>query len=169
MKKNATVDADRRLEALLSEMPLEPSGDFARRACEACSNEILNGELARMPVVPSADFSDRVMAEILSEKEKNTFAFPLRFSVFHRALRVSVAGAVAVFAVCVGIFSLGRKSVTLNEQVASALDSDPELVRLATADEADFTLGELVAASQLLMTLNDNSDETSDFFAYYEN
>ncbi|MBQ6704570.1 MAG: hypothetical protein IJN19_00995 [Opitutales bacterium] len=166
MKNNATVDADKRLETLLAGTPLEPSGDFAHRVYEACLNEMIDAKLAQMPVEPSSDFSARVMAEISSGN--NVVAFPQRFPAFRRALRVSAAGVAAVLAVTVGIFSLKPQAVSLNEQVASVLSSDPELARLASADD-DFTLSELVAASELLTALNDNSSQTADFFAYYEN
>lgn len=167
MKNNATVDADKRLEVLLAGLPLEPSGDFSRRVCEACLEEVLDAKLAQMPVEPSSGFSDRVMSEIRSQN--NVVVFPRRFSAFRRGLRISVAGIAAALAVCAGLFSLNRRAIPLNEQIASAINADPELVRLATADDDDFTFSELVAASQLLTVLNDNSSQTADFFAYYEN
>ncbi|MBP3302309.1 MAG: hypothetical protein J6L64_04145 [Opitutales bacterium] len=166
MKKNATVDADKRLEILLAGTPLEPSGDFLRRVCEACLDEMIDAKLAQMPVEPRADFADRVMAEISSGN--NVVAFPRRFSAFRRAFRVSAAGVAAALAVTVGIFSLKPQATSLNEQVASVISADPELARLALPDD-DFTLSELVAASELLTALNDNSSQTADFFAYYEN
>ncbi len=166
MKNNATVDADNRLEKLLAGTPLELSGDFSRRVCEACLGEMIDAKLAQMPVEPRADFADRVMAEIASGN--NAIAFPQRFSAFRRMLRVSAAGIAAAFAVTVGVFSLKPQVASLNEQVASVISADPELARLASADD-DFTLSELVAASELLTALNDNSSQTADFFAYYEN
>ena len=166
MKNNATVDADKRLEKLLAGTPLEPSGDFSRRVCEACLDEMINAKLAQASVEPSAGFADRVMAEISSRC--NVLSFPRRFLVFRRAFRVSVAGIAAALAVTVGIFSLKPQALSLNEQVASVISADPELARLALPDD-DFTLSELVAASELLTALNDNSSQTADFFAYYEN
>lgn len=166
MKNNATVDADKRLEKLLAGTPLEPSGDFSRRVCEACLDEMIGAKLAQMPVEPRADFADCVMAEISSGN--NVVAFPRRFSAFRRMFRVSAAGVAAALAVTVGIFSLKPQAASLNEQVASVLSADPELARLASPDD-DFTLSELVAASELLTALSDNSSQTADFFAYYEN
>ena len=55
-------------------------------------------------------------------------------------------------------------------RVAGVLDSDPELARLASATDDDpFSFDELVAASRMLAVLNENSAETAEFFAYYEN
>lgn len=165
MKHNITVDMEKRLEALLADAPCEPSADFSDRVYEACLNEILDENLAKMPISPSADFSSRVMAEVRSEN--NALKFPAYALRFRRFSRVAMTGAVAVLAVCVGIFSLNPKT-PLTEQVASALRADPELAQLVM-DEDEFSLSELVAASRLLTTLNDNSDQTADFFAYYEN
>jgi hypothetical protein len=165
MKHNITVDTEKRLEALLAEAPCEPSAGFSDRVCEACLNEIIDAKFAEMPISPSAEFSSRVMAQV--RLESNVLKFPASIIRFRRFLRVTMTGAVAVFAVCVGTFSLNKKT-PLTEQVASILSSDPELAQLAM-DEDEFSLNELVSASRILTALNDNSDQTADFFAYYEN
>ena len=168
MDKKLT-DAQKNAEdAKLAEMPLEPSADFTRRVLEACADAYAERKLREMPLEPSADFTRNVMAEITAGTP-SLIAFPLRFKRAMRVLRISAAGVAALAIVGISLSSSGTlPKSSLNEQVASVLDSDPELAAMVVADD-EFSFNELLAVSQLLTTLNKNSEQASDFFAYYEN
>lgn len=173
MKNKTTVDADARLDALLAGTPLRPREDFSRRVFAAIADETLDAKLAEQPLAPSADFADRVMSALNGQaapSAENALAFPRRrfAGSLLRFARFAAAGAAAVVAASFGFVALSEKSVPLGEQVAAALESDPELAALAASDE-DFSYVELVAASRLLTLLNENSAETEELFAYYEN
>lgn len=152
-------------------MPIAPREDFANRVCAAVAEEALTGTLAAQPIEASADFADRVMAEIGAPAETaadNTASFP-RAARTVRFLRFAAAATATAAAICFALFPAVRsEKMSLSEQVAAAVESDPELAQLAAADD-DLSFDEFVAASQLLKVLNDNSAETEEFFAYYEN
>lgn len=172
MKNEKAVNAEARLDELLSQMPIEPSEGFAARVCAAVAEEASDRVLAAKPVLPSATFVSRVMTAI-GEKtsEANAIAFPQRrpgaLVRFARILAVLAAAACAVFAAVLTL-SPGTPEPSLSEQVENVIAADPELARLAGADE-EISFDDFVAASQFLKALNDNSTETEDFFAYYEN
>ncbi|MBR6797110.1 MAG: hypothetical protein IKM45_00265 [Opitutales bacterium] len=163
------IEAQKNAEDVkLAEMPLEPSADFTRRVLEACAGNYVERKLCEMPIEPSADFTRNVMAEITVEAP-TLIAFPLRFKRAMRVLRFSAAGIVALASIGIFFsFSGTHPKNSLNEQIASVLDSDPELAEMVSADD-EFSFNELLAVSQLLTTLNKNSEQASDFFAYYEN
>lgn len=178
MRNETTVDAEARLDALLAGMPVRPREDFSRRVRAAIAEEMLDEKLAARPLAPSARFADRVISALeKTPRERsengNALAFPRRGKSAGTLLgfaRFAVAGTVAAVALGFGFVSLSgvasTRSAPLSEQVAVALESDPELARLAAADE-EFSYGELVAASRLLTLLNENPAETAELFAYY--
>ena len=164
-----TTDLKREIsEAKLAEMPLEPSSGFSRRVMEECLNCALEQKLKELPVNPSPDFTDRIMAKIETENS-NTVAFPLRFARKRSFRRISVAGiAGGVVALGISLLVSAFPQRSLSERVANVLDADPELAAMVAVEE-EFSFNELLAVSQLLTTLNKNSAQTADFFAYYEN
>lgn len=177
MKKQSTVaDAETRLDALLERKPVEPSADFSRRVFSAIADSRLDEKLSERPVAVADDFSDRVMRAIAEESQKrseenNAVAFP-RLVKFFKNTRVAFAGASAIVAIAVGIFafSVEKTHVTLSDRVEVAINSDPELARLAAVeDEEMLSYDDLLAASQLLTMLNENNAAATEFFAYYEN
>lgn len=166
MKKNDTVDADTRLDALLAGMPAEPSADFSARVRGALADEIVAAKLGEMPCEPSPEFSSRVMLALESERAGTLTFPPRRKASLLRFVRAAAAGTAAAVALSFGFVSLSAKS--LSEQVAGILESTPELAQLASADD-DLSLGELVEAARLLAVLQENSAETAELFTYYEN
>lgn len=162
MKHNETVDS--KLDALLAEMPVAESSDFSARVLESIADERLDVCLKKMPIEPSSDFADRVLSE-LTPAQKNTVAFP-RSVEFFRVARNVFAGIAAAVVACIGFFSLENRQ-SLRDRVDFAVESDPELAALVVSEE-ELSWNELVEASQLLAVLNENSETTSAFFAYYE-
>lgn len=172
MKREIAEDAAAFPDRLLAQMPIAPREGFAGRVCAAVAEDAFAGLLAARPIEASADFTDRVMAAIGAPADTaagdNTAAFP-RPARTLRFLRFAAAATATAAAVCFALFPAVRsEKMSLSEQVAAAVEADPELEQLA-AVEADLSFDEFVAASQLLKALNDNSAETEDFFAYYEN
>lgn len=156
-------------EAKLAEMLLEPSAGFSSRVLGECLNEAIERKLSEMPVEPSSDFSARVMAMLKPETGRSVI-FPLRFKKPLRIFRISATGiVVAACAIGLSLFSEPSQKSSLNEQVANVLNSDFELAELVAVEEDEFSFGELLLASRLLTTLNNNSAQTADFFVYYEN
>lgn len=163
MKQRTTVDAEARLDALLAGMPVSPSADFSRRVRAAIREEALDAALAAQPVVPASDFSARVLASL---EPKNTARFPALGKNLMRFVRFAAAGTAAVAALSFGFVSLSAGS--LDARVARALEADPELAQLASAEDA-FSFSEAVEASRVLTLLNEKSADAAEFFAYYEN
>lgn len=163
MKQRTTVDADARLDALLAEMPVSPSADFSRRVRAAIREEALDAALSAQPVVPASDFADRVLESL---EPKHTARFPSVGKKLARFARFAAAGTAAAVALSFGFVSLSERS--LDARVARALEADPELAQLASAEDA-FSFSEAVEVSRVLTLLNEKSADAAEFFAYYEN
>lgn len=171
MKNENTVDsADVRLDALLAGKPVEAGADFRRRVLSALADECIDAKLSEMPAEVPADFASRVMRAVAEEARGNVVAFPARAKIF-RVARFVAAGVAAAVAVAFGVisFSDGIFSAPLSDRVELAVNADPELARLAASDDDEFSFDDVLAASQLLKVLNENTTETAEFFAYYEN
>jgi len=180
MKNEKTVaDAETRLDALLAGTPVEPSADFSRRVFSALADARLDEKLSESPLGVPADFSERVMQAIATDSAKNVcendnvVAFP-RVAKFFCRTRFAFAGTAvaAAVAVALGLFVFRGENLPepLSDRVEVVINSDPELARLAAVgDDEQFSYDDLLAASQLLTVLNENTAAATEFFAYYEN
>ena len=169
MNHENTVDAEARLDALLKAQPIAADEEFSRRVFDAIADAEIDARLAEMPVEGSEDFSERVMRAVAADAvPANAVAFPRSRAAVVRFVRCASAGLAAALVVVFGLSLFSEKDLSV--RVAGVLDSDPELAQLASAaDDDPFSFDELVAASRMLAVLNENSAETAEFFAYYEN
>ena len=153
MKEKSAEDI-RTVEALLSEMPVEPSEDFSDRVLADFPIDTL---LREMPIEPSKDFAAKTLAAARTPRTTNVIRFLSRFAV---AASVAVVAASALWLKHeTGI----RPEKALAFRIEQAVQSDPELSLLASADDDSLLLDELLAASEILSTIDPSVLE---IFAY---
>lgn len=151
--KEKSAENVRTVEALLSEMPVEPSKDFADRVLADFPIDTL---LREMPIEPSKDFAAKTLAAARTPRTTNVIRFLSRFAV---AASVAVVAASALWLKQTGV----RPEKALAFRIEQAVQSDPELSMLACADDDSLLLDELLAASEILSTIDPSVLE---IFAY---
>lgn len=144
MKKN-TVNNPLSPEALLAEMPIEPSRSFADRVLADCEIEAM---LREMPVDAGKDFAQKTV-----ERAQIRHARPLRFRVWDRVAATGIAVA-AVVAFLAGMNLARNADTVLASRVELAVNSDPELSQLAQEEPDSLSFDELLAASEILSTID---------------
>ncbi len=153
MKEKSAEDVHT-VEALLSEMPVEPSKDFADRVLADFPIDAL---LREMPLEPSKDFAAKTLAAARTNRTTNVIRFLSRFAV---AASVAVVAASALWLKpASGVHS--EKALAF--RIEQAVRSDPELSMLAGTDDDSLLLDELLAASEILSTIDPSVLE---IFAY---
>ncbi len=180
MNKNETDKIT--IEALLAEMPVEPSKDFCDRVLsEIKKEERLDALLAENPVEPSHDFVERTMEKISTNSTRPSrvvriFRFAGNVVKFPpQARRVTgLVAACAVLAIAISplfVCELPRThhthSIAIANSVADTVRNDPELYALWTDDEAS-SFDDLLAVSEIisaadLSTLELLASNDSDF------
>ena len=113
--------------------------------------------LSEMPVEPSKDFAAKTLAAARTSRTTNVIRFLSRFAV---AASVAVVAASALW---LKHETGARPEKALAFRIEQAVQSDPELSMLARTDDDSLLLDELLAASEILSTIDPSVLE---IFAY---
>lgn len=130
------------LDTLLASMPVEPSESFADRVI---ADYAIDRQLREMPLEPSEDFVEKTLAAVQSSRKPHTlFVFMRRFA----------AAACIAAVLFLTINSKTGTETSLASRVEAAVQGDPELRMLAQTDEDSISFDELLAASEILSTID---------------
>lgn len=143
MNKKSTTHIN--LEALLAEMPVEPSADFAERVLADYKIENL---LREMPLEAKKDFAEKTLAKATPSRKPHTQLLRLA----HLAAAASVAATSAVLLWKTEF--IGKTEITLASRIEQTVQNDPELSALAQAEDDSLFFDELLNTSEILSNID---------------
>lgn len=136
------------LDALLTDMPIAPSRDFADHVLAAHQLESLFRE---MPIEASPDFAERTVAAADVSRRKSEITFPQRLAA------VAASFAVATVAVFIAKNEITENhALSLSSRIEQTLLNDPELSELAASEDNSPSFDEWLAASEILSAIDPN-------------
>lgn len=152
MNKKSAQHTD--LDALLAEMPVEPSKGFAERVLADCKIEKL---LQEMPLEPQKEFAEETLTA--ARRSRRT-----RANFFHWIHFAAAAGVAAVSAVFLWEAKPAYNAETAwISRIEQTVQNDPELSLLAQTEDDSFLFDELLSTSEILSSIDPSVLE---IFAY---